>query len=78
MNTRIDPEEQQRFHRLQLADREQHADEVKRMSRAELRRYVTYLRELQRLSMEEYEAMFECRFPAREQRTFECESENQA
>jgi hypothetical protein len=63
MDTRIDIEERQWFHRLQLVGRDQHAAAVKRMTRAELRRYGVYLQELQRISREEYRAMFGSALP---------------
>jgi hypothetical protein len=58
MNTPNSLDERQRFYRLQMVGREQHAAEVKRMSRAELGRYMAYLSELQRVDLEEYRAMF--------------------
>jgi hypothetical protein len=58
MKTPVHLDERQWFHRLQTVGREQHAVEVKRMTRAELRRYMAYLRELQKVSIEEYRTMF--------------------
>lgn len=73
MDIRIDIDERQWFHRLQRAGREQHADAVKRMTRAQLRHYVTYLRELQRLSIEEYDALFGRQADCRNRETVECQ-----
>jgi hypothetical protein len=50
-------DDRERFRRLLRLTREQHVDAVRAMTREELNRYVHYLSDLHRMSVEEYEAM---------------------